>query len=273
LNDTYIAETAYRENADKKPQVLPDTHKYDFITDVANNVQLSVGWTWKKARELDTHSQKNNYVEIANNQLTSIGWIPQNNYDKDGEGRQLAETEKTNYYLDVKDNGLLNIGWKPKDDARTLSTDDSTNLYIDVKNNYSTTANNNYYLAVGVGHKDERTKADEDSRSLFIDVAGNMTTFVGADSATQINGNNRHKTLGNSRLTVEYSYDVKAMALNIATLTGTKFKSDVTVGTATEKYNLFVNGSLGTSVGASDTFTTPSGRTVTVKNGIVTSIV
>ena len=273
LNDTYIAETSYRENADKKPQILPDTHKYDFITDVANNVQLSVGWTWKKARELDTHSQKNNYIEIANNQLTSIGWIPQNNYDKDGEGRQLAETEKTNYYLDVKDNGLLNIGWKPKDDARTLSTDDSTNLYIDVKNNYSTTANNNYYLAVGVGHKDERTKADEDSRSLFIDVAGNMTTFVGVDSATQINGNSIHKTLGNSRLTVEYSYDIKSMALNIENATGTKFKSDVTVGTTDSNRNLFVNGSLGTSVGASDTFTTPSGRTVTVKNGIVTSIV
>jgi len=167
LNDSWINETTYRENADKKTQILPDTHKYDFITDVANNVQLSVGWSWKKSRELDTHSEKNNYVEIANNQYTSLGWIPRNNYDKDGESRQLSDFEKTNQYFDIKGNSVSNIGWKPKDEARSLSKTDNTNYFTDIKNN----------LYIDVGHKPTgdilRQSSATDKTNLFIDVANN----------------------------------------------------------------------------------------------------
>ena len=100
-----------------------------------------------------------------------------------------------------------------------------------------------------------------------------MATNVEKNSVTRIKGNHTHKVLGNSRTTVNYSFDILAMSLNVATLTGTKFNSDVTIGSKNHKNSLYVNGALGTSQGASDSFTTPTGRTVTVVNGIVTSIV
>ena len=339
LNDSWINETTYRENADKKTQILPNTHKYDFITDVANNVQLSVGWSWKKSRELDTHSEKNNYVEIANNQYTSLGWIPRNNYDKDGESRQLSDFEKTNQYFDIKGNSVSNIGWKPKDEARlltdkdinnnvvdiknnsltnigwhpinearqvlydsttnftidvknngllnigwnpqtegrALTTDDTNNLYIDVKNNYTTVANNNYYLSVGVDLENQHNAVEGlDSRSLFIDVANNRADFVGAEYAQKIGGNKMTHTHGNRYDTTEYAHYVRAMSFLFVTGKGksgaTTFISDVTVGDAKNKRSFYVNGPMGSSMGASDSFTTPTGRTVTVVNGIITSI-
>jgi hypothetical protein len=339
LNDSWINETTYRENADKKTQILPDTHKYDFITDVANNVQLSVGWSWKKSRELDTHSEKNNYVEIANNQYTSLGWIPRNNYDKDGESRQLSDFEKTNQYFDIKGNSVSNIGWKPKDEARlltdkdinnnvvdiknnsltnigwhpidearqvlydsttnftidvknngllnigwnpqtegrALTTDDTNNLYIDVKNNYTTVTNNNYYLSVGVDLENQHTAVASDSRSLYIDVANNRADFIGKEYAQKIGGNKMTSVHGNRYDKTEYAHYVRAMAFLFETGNGesgeTSFISDVTVGDAEKKRSLYVNGPLGSSMGASDSFTTPTGRTVTVVNGIITSIV
>jgi len=201
LNDSWINETTYRENADKKTQILPDTHKYDFITDVANNVQLSVGWSWKKSRELDTHSEKNNYVEIANNQYTSLGWIPRNNYDKDGESRQLSDFEKTNQYFDIKGNSVTNIGWKPKDEARLLTDKDINNNVVDIKNNsltnigwhpidearqinYDSIANytidvkNNYMLNIGYEPADGDTRklTTDDVFNYYVDVK-NSTSF------------------------------------------------------------------------------------------------
>ena len=156
-----------REGTDQKPKIIPGFHEFNYITDVANNIQTSIGWTWKKAREMSATDKKNHYVELANNQLTTIGWIPAANYDGDGEARSLAATDETNYLLDIKNNSLTTIGWKPKDEARSLSTSDKTNYFTDVKNN----------LYIDVGHKPTgdilRQSSDTDKTNLFIDVANN----------------------------------------------------------------------------------------------------
>ena len=210
LKDSWDKETTV-DNAlastDKKKQIIPDTHKFDFITDVANNVQLSIGWTWKKARELDTHSEKNNYVEIANNQYTSLGWIPQNNYDKDGESRQLSDFEKTNQYFDIKGNSVTNIGWKPKDEARLLTDKDINNVVVDIKNNnlinlgwhpidearqinYDTTTNysldikNNSFINIGWNPQEEgRPITTDDIANHVVDVKNNHMLNIGYEPA------------------------------------------------------------------------------------------
>jgi hypothetical protein len=235
--------------------------------------------------------QRDHNVSIANTQTVKIGntyhWTvgyqdpPPNRVNDDGSTKyDGGAIDQYNLYLDVANNVTLTagnnrvvqVGYEIEKERRLKDTN-SKDMFVDVKNNYSTTANNNYYLAVGVEHKDERTKADDDSRSMFIDVANNMYMFVANNNSVRINGNHGHKTLGNSRVSVEYSLDVKSMALNVETLTGTKFNSDVTIGSKNANYNLYVNGSLGCSLGANGSFTTPTGRTVTVKNGIITDIV
>jgi len=171
---------------------------------------------------------------------------------------------------------LLNIGWNPQTEGRALTTDDTNNLYIDVKNNYTTVANNNYYLSVGVDLQNQHTAVDSDSRSLFIDVANNRADFVGVDYAQKIGGNKMTHTHGNRYDTTEYAHYVRAMSFLFVTGKGetgeTTFISDVTVGDAENKRSFYVNGPMGSSMGASDSFTTPTGRTVTVVNGIITSI-
>ena len=308
LKDSWDKETTV-DNAlpstDKLKQIIPDTHKFDFITDVANNVQLSIGWTWKKARELDTHSEKNNYIEIANNQYTSTGWIPQNNYDKDGESRQLSDFEKTNQYFDIKGNSVTNIGWKPKDEARlltqtdvnnniidvknnyllnigwdpieearALTAEDSNNLYIDVKNNYNTSVKNNYYLNVGLDEiKDERNRTDQDAHSLFMDVRGNISTYTQKDYLETVNGNLVSKVFGNRDEQTEFGHSIRAQSLFIETGKGEKGSttiiSDTSIGTESQPRNLFVTGKLTVKNAYSGPIVGKDGTIFQVEAGII----
>jgi hypothetical protein len=296
-----VKETDKRTNTDKVVKELPETRKYDFITDVANNVQLSIGWTWKKGRELDVHSEKNNVIEIANNQMTSIGWIPLNNYDGDKEARQLTEKEKTSYYLDVKNNSVTNIGWKPfdegrtildtdivnkytdvknnlalnigydpqGDDARKLDGEDVTSLYIDVKNNSRQTIGNNYYLTIGNKPKDEWSETDKDGGSYFVGVSNKMATRVGTDQAWDIRGNMSYKVIGNSLFDLHGLAVINAhneLVLNSAVGITLQAPSTTILGP------LFVKDGMGTEKAATGSFAALNGTVVTVTNGIITSI-
>lgn len=160
-----------RHDIDEKPKPLSDIHKYNYITDVANNVQMSIGWTWKKAREMSETDRKNHYIEVANNQVTTIGWLPAANYEKTGVSRTLDPTvDFKNYYLDVFENSMTSVAWTPGGDnkeARGASADDLGNHFTDVRNNS--------YL--NIGHKPigdtTRQSAKTDSKCLFIDAANN----------------------------------------------------------------------------------------------------
>ena len=301
LNDTHLVETSYRTNADNKAFLLPETHKYDFITDVANNVQLSVGWTWKKAREMNPHFEKNHIVEVANNQMTSIGWIPLNNYDGDKEARGINEIEKTSYYLDVKNNSITNIGWKPFDegrkiaeidaanhytdvknnswlnigyepqgeDARLVTDEDVYNYYVDVRNTTSHTTQNNYYLSVGNLPKDERKRDPSKERSYFVDVSNEMATRVGSNQAWDIRGNMAWNVVGNTL------FDLHGMAvINSRNELVINSKVGVTINapSTTILGPLMVQDGMGTEVAATGSFTALNGTVVTVTNGIITGI-
>lgn len=308
LIDPWINETSYRKNADKKIKQLPDTHKYDFITDVANNVQLTVGWSWKKARELDTHSEKNNYIEIANNQLTSIGWIPLNNEDGDGEARQLADIEKTNYYLDVKNNGLLNIGWNPQkntDQIRTISETDSTNYYIDVKNNTVQTYKNNMALSIGYDKSQERGLKDTDQSTYYRDVRNNthirtnnnynlnvglsienenkLTDDDFGNYYVKVAGNAKHVSGFDTTMLAKGTFFAQGFETNLRSQTGMVIESGgglwinagngITIGnsvTLIGKTNLTAY--LTAKNGASGSWTTADGKKITVTAGIITDI-
>jgi hypothetical protein len=232
LEDSWQDQTGYRDKSDKLIFKLPEPHKYDYITDVANNVQLSVGWSWKKARELDPISEKNHWSEIANNQVTTIGWIPLNNYDKDKEARGLNPIEKTNHYIDIKNNSFTTLGWKPFDEARTqaeidvankytdvknnsflnigyepqgedarlITDEDVYNRYVDVRNTTEHSTQNNFYLNVGNKPKDGRAKDKSKERSLFIDVSNEWATRVGKDMALDVRGNMTFNVVGNTLL-------------------------------------------------------------------------
>jgi hypothetical protein len=269
LLDIYDKDAEARDGINK----LPDNNKFNFYIDVANNMATSVGYVWNNSRELKTTEEKNWFLDVANNCSVTAN---NNYYLAVGVGhekeREKQNTDQTNFYTDVVNNLAITVGYNP-DNYRAITSTDNKNWFLDVANNCSVATKNNYYLGVGVDHTNERQKQSSDASSMFIDVVGDMATNVEKNSVTRIKGNHTHKVIGNSRMTVNYSLDMVAMSLNISTLTGTKFNSDVTVGSQNAKYSLYVNGALGTSQGASDSFTTPTGRTVTVVNGIVTSIV
>jgi len=178
-NDEFIwnnAENKLLQIMDKK--VLPEKQQANFITDVANNVQLHIGWSYTYARELDEHSKKNYYIELANNQVTTIGWIPRNNERGDGESRQLSDIEVVSQYIDVKNNSLLNIGWKPLDDARNITKTDVANRYEDIRNNSFTT--------VGWKPVDEaRQVTDNDVTNSYLDIKNNQLSLVGWKPASE----------------------------------------------------------------------------------------
>ena len=301
ITDSWQKETTFRDKSDKKIKELPKTHKYDYITDVANNVQLSVGWTWQKARELNTHSEKNNFVEIANNQVTSLGWIPFNNYDGDKEARGLNEIEKFSHYLDVKNNSITNIGWKPfdegrmiaeidavnkytdvrgnnflnvgykpqGDDARLITDEDVYNHYVDVRNTTEHTTQNNFYINVGNKPKDGRARDKSKERSLFIDVSNEYSTFVGKDMGLEVRGNYTSKIVGNSYQDLHGLAIINAhneLILNSAVGITLQAPSTTIVGP------LFVKDGMGTETAATGTFTALNGVTVSVTNGIITDI-
>jgi len=260
-NNYYLAVGVGHEKEREKQ----DTDQTNFYTDVVNNLAITVGYNPDNYRVVTATDKTNFYTDVANNLAITVGYDP-DNY------RAVTTTDKTNFYTDVANNLAITVGYTA-DNYRDITADDNKNWFLDVANNCSIATKNNYYLGVGVDHTNERQKQSSDASSLFIDVVGDMATNVEKNSVTRIKGNHTHKVLGNSRMTVNYSLDMAAMSLNISTLTGTKFNSDVTVGSQNANYNLYVNGSLGTSKGASGSFTTPTGRTVTVVNGIVTSIV
>lgn len=269
LLDIYDKDAEARDGINK----LPDNNKFNFYIDVANNMATSVGYIWNNSRELKTTEEKNWFLDVANNCSVTAN---NNYYLAVGVGhekeRKKQDTDQTNFYTDVVNNLAITVGYTA-DNYRAITATDNKNWFLDVANNCSVATKNNYYLGVGVDHTNERQKQSSDSSSLFIDVGKDMATNVEKNSVTRIKGNHTHKVIGNSRMTVNYSFDILAMSLNVATLTGTKFNSDVTIGSKNNKNSLYVNGALGTSQGASDSFTTPTGRTVTVVNGIVTSIV
>jgi len=269
LLDIYDKDAEARDGINK----LPDNNKFNFYIDVANNMATSVGYIWNNSRELKTTEEKNWFLDVANNCSVTAN---NNYYLAVGVGhekeRKKQDTDQTNFYTDVVNNLAITVGYTA-DNYRAITATDNKNWFLDVANNCSVATKNNYYLGVGVDHTNERQKQSSDSSSLFIDVGKDMATNVEKNSVTRIKGNHTHKVIGNSRMTVNYCFDILAMSLNVATLTGTKFNSDVTIGSKNNKNSLYVNGALGTSQGASDSFTTPTGRTVTVVNGIVTSIV
>lgn len=303
LKDSWQAETGFRNNADKTFKELPTTHKYDFITDVANNVQTSVGWTWKKAREIDVYSQKNNFVEVANNQLVSLGWIPLNNYDGDKEGRSIQELDKMNHYLDVKNNSFTTIGWNPfeearqavsmdignhytdvknnawvnigyepkGDDARLINSDDVFNYYTDVRNTWRQTTQNNLYISVGNLPKDERKKSESDERSLFIDVSNKWATRVGTDTAFDFRGKMNMNIIKEGMIDAHAQFVINGhQEVIIKSPVGITFEApSVTVvggGFSAEK------GLSAMSKGMSTSFTAMNGVTLNFTDGILTSI-
>jgi hypothetical protein len=327
----YQIEDLYQKDQIMDPKIIPEKQQANFITDVANNVQLHVGWGYTYARELDEHSQKNHYVEIANNQLTTIGWIPENNEEGNGESRQVQETEQTNHYLDIKNNSVTQIGWKPKDQARLLTEDDTNNyyleiknngalsigwepvthgrdikdqstdltidvknsallnigyepngdnarkfdgsetndFYVDVRNNYATTAQNNYYLNVGLNPNTQRDMQDKHERSLFIDVANEYSLVVGSNRKERSNSNYTHSIIGNAL------FDFHALA----TFNGRhEIVMNSPTGITLDTPSVSILGSLTVEKGgsmlvaATGSFTAMNGRTITVTNGIITDI-
>ena len=302
IEDSWDKETKFRENADKKVKRLPETRKYDFITDVANNVQMSVGWTWKKAREMPVHSEKNHFVEIANNQLTSLGWIPLDNEDGDKEGRVIQESKDIyNYYLDIKSSYFNTIGWKPFDEARQYTDLDSTNFYtdvkmsawfnvgyepkgedarlinaednwtynLDVKGTTRQTTGDCLYLAVGKKPKDERKRTKEDEGSYFIDVNKKMATFVGNDYALKTQGNYGLDVVGN---TLMHFNRLAVLDAENELVMNSKMGITLNAPSTTVLGPLYTSDGLGTEKAVSGSFTCLNGTTVTVTNGIVTDI-
>ena len=269
ITDSWQDQTAFRDNADKKMLFLPEEYEYNYITDVANNVQLTAGWTWKQARQLDKHSQKNNYTEIANNQLTSIGWKPINNADGDGQGRQLIDIDKTNRYVDVKNNQWLNIGYDPSgEDVRKVNSDDVMNYYVDVRNTTSHTTQNNFYLLVGNKPKDERKRDKSKERSLFIDVSNEMATRVGTNQVTDVRGNFGLNVLGNALFDLHRQSTINARnELIVQSKVGVTIEAPST----TILGPLFVRDGMGTDKGGyTGSIVDINGDIFTVTNGVIT---
>lgn len=160
------------------------------------------------------------------------------------------------------------IGWpqppsKNRDNNKDLG---KGNYFLDIANTSKTTVANNYVLSVGLTPLQESTLKSEGS--YFLTVNNNKNVLVGNNSVTEVRGNMITAVQDNFNADIAKETVIKiGGATNIHASKGIKI-----VGGTTVYGSVYVDGALGTNTGASGAFSTPSGKVVTVMNGIVTSI-
>lgn len=146
---------------------------------------------------------------------------------------------------------------------------DNKNLFIDVANNYVTTAANNIVVSIGATPKQEHRLTKKDTANYYIQVGNNQSVNIGNNHFTQTGGNYITNVGDNHKLNVVSDSNIEVSGeQNIKVANGLKIESNVTVFGG-----MMVNGSLGTSQGASGTFTSADGKMVVVVNGIITKII
>jgi hypothetical protein len=164
------------------------------------------------------------------------------------------------------------IGWDQTPDNRKNNNGrdnyqtgaiDSNNLYLDVSNNTIQTTGNNYVLSVGVDPANEYrlTPAPiEDKNNFILTVANNQKTIVGGAQITTIQQQHYMSVKEDSNIVVEGFQKIEAKG-------GLVINAGIYVDGGIK-----VDGNLGTTKGASGSFTSADGKVVTVIAGIVTAI-
>lgn len=201
-------------------------------------------------------------------------------------GKDLNELIKRDHNVEIANTETVKvgntvhwtIGWqqppgnRKNDNGKTNYSGggiDKYNLYLDVANNTIQTSQNNMVLSIGAGPEQEHRLTENDVGNLFMQVGNNHLTNIGNNQTIVVAGNQITKVDGQHRIIVGEDSNITVEGeYNLSASNGSKIQSDVTI-----LGNVTVDGSLGTTKGASGSFTSADGKLVIVTQGIVTKII